>query len=288
LIDLHTHTNRSDGTDSPDELIRAAKLAGLRAVAITDHDTFDGYWAAESAAKDANLELICGIEISTRHEGKVVHLLGYFLESEPSKQLLDWLYLVQKARKERNREMAKKLSLLGIDICLEEAESLGKSMTGRLHFARLLVMKDIVTSIDEAFHKYIGEGAEGYVPMREPSLTEALNVVRESGGLTVIAHPVRLGYGTLSAEEEAVRTMRDAGLMGLEVYHADHSVPVAQRYLGVARKYGLAVTGGSDYHGSAKPQIQIGRGRRNNVRVPYAILHGMRAHYAHRFGKVPA
>jgi len=288
LIDLHTHTNRSDGTDSPEELIRAAKLGGLRALAITDHDTFDGYWAAEAAAKDANLELICGIEISTRHDQRVVHLLAYFLDAEPGKPLLDWLYGVQKARKERNREMARKLSALGLEVCLEEAESLGRSITGRLHFARVLVMKEIVTTIDEAFTKYIGEGAEAYVPMQEPSLEEALGVVREAGGLTVLAHPIRLGYGNLREEEQALRGMRDHGLMGLEVYHADQSVPVAQRYLGLARKYGLCVTGGSDYHGSAKPQIQIGRGRRNNVRVPYAILNGMRAHYAHRFGPLSA
>jgi predicted metal-dependent phosphoesterase TrpH len=268
--------------------VLAAKAAGLRAIAITDHDTFDGYYAACEAAKDAQIELVCGIEISTRHDGRSVHLLAYFLDQEPSKQFLDWLYLVQKARKERNRQMAKKLDALGLEICLEEAESLGKSMTGRLHFARVMVAKDIVTSTQEAFDKYLGEGAAGYVAMDEPSLTEAIRVVREGGALPVVAHPARLGYASVMEEEQALRAMRDAGLLGLEVYHADHSSPVAARYLGLARKYGFCVTGGSDYHGSAKPQIHLGRGVRGNVRVPYAILKGMRSLHEYAFRQVPA
>ena len=288
MIDLHTHTNRSDGTSSPEALVHEAKAAGLRAIAITDHDTFDGFWAAEHAAQDAGLELICGIEISTRHQGKVAHLLSYFLDAEPSKQLLDWLYLVQKARKERNRQMTKKLQALDIDICLEEAESLGRSMTGRLHFARAMVSKDIVGSIDEAFVRYLGEDAPAYVAMDEPPLTEAIRMVRESGGVPVLAHPVRLGYQQWTEEAAMLAGLREAGLMGLEVYHSDHSAPIAARYLGMARKHGFCVTGGSDYHGEAKPNIKLGRGYQNNVRVPYAILTGMRSLHQHATRQVPA
>lgn len=268
--------------------MRAALAAGLRAIAITDHDTFDGYYGAHEAAKDAGLELVCGIEISTRHDGRSVHLLGYFLDQEPSKSFLDWLYLVQKARKERNRQMAKKLQDLGLDICLEEAESLGKSITGRLHFARALVAKEIVTHTQEAFDKYLAEGAPGYVQMEEPALADAIRVVREGGALPVVAHPIRLGYTNLREEENVLRELRAAGLLGLECYHADHSSPVAARYLGLARKYGFCVTGGSDYHGAAKPSIRLGSGRRGNVRVPYAILTGMRSLHQYAFGQVPA
>ena len=288
MIDLHTHTNRSDGTSSPEALVHEAKAAGLRALAITDHDTFDGFWAAESAAKDSGLELICGVEISTRHEGRVAHLLSYFLDAEPSKQLLDWLYLVQKARKERNRQMVKKLQALDMEICLEEVESLGRSMTGRLHFARAMVAKDLVPSIDEAFERYLGEDAPAYVAMDEPPLTEAIRMVRESGGLPVLAHPVRLRYAQWQEEAAMLAALRQAGLMGLEVYHSDHSAPIAARYLGLARMHGFCVTGGSDYHGEAKPNILLGRGFHDNVRVPYAILNGMRALQAHTPGRVPA
>jgi len=288
LIDLHTHTNRSDGTDSPEALVLAAKAAGLRALAITDHDTFDGYYAAFEAARDAKLELVCGIEISTRHHGRSVHLLGYFLDQEPAKPFLDWLYLVQKARKERNRQMAKKLQALDLDICLEEAESLGRSVTGRLHFARALVSKEIVGSVQEAFDRYLTEGAPGYVQMDEPALTESIAMVREAGALPAVAHPVRMGYQALVEEAQMLRQMRAAGLLGLEVYHSDHNGPVAARYLGLARKYGFCVTGGSDYHGLAKPNIRLGHGVRGNVRVPYAILTGMRSLHQYAQGRVPA
>jgi 3',5'-nucleoside bisphosphate phosphatase len=288
LIDLHTHTNRSDGTTSPEALVHEAKAAGLRAIAITDHDTFEGFWAAEHAAKDVGLELICGIEISTRHQGKVAHLLAYFLDAEPTKQFLDWLYLVQKARKERNRQMAKKLQGLDIDICLEEAESLGRSVTGRLHFARAMVMKDVVASIDEAFERYLGEDAPAYVAMDEPQLVDAIRAVRESGGLPALAHPVRLGFKQLPEEAAMLGGLREAGLLGLEVYHSDHTAPMAARYLGLARRFGFCVTGGSDYHGEAKPNIRLGRGFKNNVRVPYPILNGMRSLHAHAARQVPA
>jgi 3',5'-nucleoside bisphosphate phosphatase len=281
LIDLHAHTNRSDGTDSPEEILVAAKAAGLRALAITDHDTFDGYWVAAASAKNAGLELICGIEISTRHLGRSVHLLAYFLDHEPAKPMLDWLYLVQKARKERNRQMAKKLQALGLEVCLEEAESLGRSITGRLHFARALVAKEIVPDVQAAFDQYLSEGAPAYVQMDEPALSEAIRVVRESGALPVVAHPARIGIRNVLEEEQILRDLRAAGLLGLEVYHSDHSAPVSARYLGLARKYGFCVTGGSDYHGLAKPNIRLGSGIRGNIRVPYALLKGMRSLHAH-------
>lgn len=282
MIDLHTHTNRSDGTLSPEELVSAAIEAGLRAIAITDHDTFDGFYSAELAAKDAGLELVCGIELSTRHDGRSTHLLAYFLDAEPDKALHSWLHGLQKLRKERNKKIAQKLQDMGIDTCIEEAESLGKSITGRLHFARALVAKDIVHSVQEAFDRYLGENAPAFVDMEEPELTEAIQRVRDAGGVPVLAHPVRLGYRSPLDEERVLRNLAGAGLEGIEVYHPDHSGPIARRYLGLARKYCLCVTGGSDFHGDAKPRIQLGRGTRGNATVPYALLTGMRSNHAHR------
>ena len=266
----------------------AAVEARLKALAITDHDTFDGFYSAELPAKDAGLELICGIELSTRYDGRSAHLLAYFLDTEPDKQFHSWLHGVQKLRKERNRKIAQKLQDLGIDTCLEEAESLGKAITGRLHFARALVAKEIVTSVQEAFDRYLGEEAPAYVEMEEPTLEGAIQRVREVGGVPVLAHAVRLGYRNPLEEDRMLRHLADCGLEGLEVYHPDHSGPIARRYLGLARKYGFCVTGGSDFHGDAKPRIQLGRGTRGNAIVPYALLTGMRSNHAHRRALVVA
>jgi predicted metal-dependent phosphoesterase TrpH len=288
LIDLHTHTNYSDGTDAPASLVEKAGLAGLRAIAITDHDTFDGYRAAVDPAREAGLELICGIEISTRlseQAGRPTHLLAYFLADGPTAEFQDWLKAVQQARRERNELMVRRLQALNFDVTLEAAEALGRSITGRVHFARLLRDQGYVASIDEAFERYLGDHAPAFVRMHEPVIEEALQLVTGSGGVPVIAHPIRLGLAQ-SAEEPVFARLKEAGLMGLEVYHSDHDPAVAARYLGLARKLHLAVTGGSDYHGEAKPNVMLGSGKRGNVQVPYAILNGLRALGEHHRGAV--
>ncbi len=283
MIDLHTHTNYSDGTDSPAELIKKARLAGLRAIAITDHDTMEGYRVAVEPAREAGLELICGIEISTRlreKSGRSTHLLAYFLEHAPPSSFDAWLAQVQAARRERNHRMVRGLQDLHFDVTLEAAEALGRSITGRVHFARLLRDQGHVASIDEAFARYLSDDAPAFVPMDEPSIEDALAQVRSSGGVPVLAHPVRLGLA-IPDEEPIFSRLKDLGLMGLEVYHSDHDSATAARYLGLARRLSLSVTGGSDYHGEAKPTVRLGTGRKMNVQVPYPILTGLRARSAH-------
>lgn len=280
MIDLHTHTNYSDGTDTPANLVRNAVQAGLRAIAVTDHDTFDGYRAAVEPAREAGLELVCGIEISSRlaeQAARPTHLLAYFLSGLPSTAFEDWLSQVQQARRARNERMVLRLQDLSLNVSLAAAEALGRSITGRVHFARLLRDQGYVTSIDQAFELYLGDHAPAFVPMHEPSIEEAIQQVRAAGGLPVLAHPIRLNITPPVAEEALLARLKDAGLLGVEVYHSDHDPAVAARYLGMARKLNLAVTGGSDYHGEAKPNVQLGTGKQGNVHVPYAILQGLRA-----------
>lgn len=258
--------------------MRRAREAGLRAIAITDHDTFEGYHAAVEPARELGFELLCGVELSTRlaeKPNRPTHLLAYFLHEPPSPEFVAWLAALQQARRERNERLAARLRELNFDIRLADAEALGRSITGRVHFARLLRDQGHVASIDEAFDRYLGDEAPAFVQMQEPPIEEAIRLVRASGGVPVIAHPVRLGLNP-NTEEALFARLKDAGLMGLEVYHSDHDPAASARYLGLARTLQLAVTGGSDYHGSIKPQIVLGSGR-GNVQVPYAILNGLRA-----------
>ena len=159
MIDLHTHTNESDGTYTPEELITAAVELRLQALAITDHDTLAGYEKAKPIAEKAGLQLLCGIELSTKTQKpvkKTVHLLGYFVSAPPTSEFMDWLVFMQEARRDRNRRLATKLQSMGLDITLEEVQGLGRSLTGRPHFARLMVQKGYVSSTNEAFQMLSG------------------------------------------------------------------------------------------------------------------------------------
>lgn len=280
MIDLHTHTTESDGTYSPEELVEAAVHLGLEALAITDHDTLSGYKYAEPLARDAGLNLICGIEISTAlgvPRRRTVHLLGYFLHGEPTADFQSWLSYMQAARRDRNRRLVERLRVLGIDIMLEEVEAVGRSLAGRPHFARLLVEKGHASDIPEAFRKYLDEAAPGYVQRDEPTLQEGIKRINDAGGLSSLAHPIRLGKRDAIEEEKMIAEMVDAGLRAIEVYHSDHAAADAERYLGVAKKYGLRVTGGSDFHGANKPNIQLGTGLRGNLNIPAELLRALEA-----------
>lgn len=281
MIDLHTHTNESDGTYTPTELIDAALEQKLDALAITDHDTLAGYDAAVQVARARGLDLVCGIELSvrmgfSRGGTRTVHLLGYFLCDAPEPAFREWLEEQQARRRERNERLIDKLRSLGVDIALSEVMSVGRSLTGRPHFAKVLVNKGYASSSDEAFRRYLGETAPGYVERDSPHLPMAVQLVIAAGGLPVVAHPIRLGFRDFEDEEAAIAEMRDAGLAGIEAYHSDHGPTDVTRYLALARKYGLGVTGGSDFHGEAKPRIKLGTGYNNNVSVPKQVLDELR------------
>jgi hypothetical protein len=275
MIDLHSHTTASDGTYSPAELIDAALAARLDALAITDHDTFGGYEEALSYAQSAGLRLVCGIEMSTKllqPSRKTVHLLGYFLNGGPASAFLDWIQGIQDSRRDRNRRLAARLQSMGIDIRIEEVDALGRNMAGRPHFARLMVQKGYCANPREAFDRYLDESAPGYVDREEPSLEEGITRIAEAGGISSLAHPIRLGKRNHDDEERLIAQMRDSGLQAIEVFHSDHSGADSQRYLALARKYELKVTGGSDFHGENKPNVALGRGVNGNLCVPTSVL----------------
>jgi predicted metal-dependent phosphoesterase TrpH len=270
MIDLHSHTTESDGTYTPAELVTAATEIGLAALAITDHDTLAGYEAAKPLAEEAGLRLVCGIELSTKLQvpaRKTVHLLGYFPESEPTAEFVDWLLAMQAARRDRNRRLAAKLQSMGVDIRIEEVEALGRSLAGRPHFARLMVRKGYVSNTTEAFDRYLDESAPGYVDRDEPSLQEGIERIQKAGGVSSLAHPIRLGKRDLTEEEELIAHIGGLGLDAIEAYHSDHDEADVRRYLCYAEKYALKVTGGSDFHGDNKPNVRLGQ-----ANVPISLL----------------
>lgn len=268
MIDLHSHTNESDGTLAPSQLVAEAVRAGVTSLGITDHDTFAGYDLALPCARDARLELICGIELSTKLHGHSVHLLGYFLSTAGLGEFRSRIRDLQAARRDRNIRLVARLQELGMNITLEEAEARGRGMTGRPHFAQLMVEKGYVPNLREAFDRYLDESAIGYVYRREPTFEEGVQWIRAAGGISSLAHPVRVRLNVPLIIPELCRM----GLAAIEAYHSDHAPEDTALYLDLARQYGLRVTGGSDFHGAVKPDVSLGTGCDGNLRVPEDLL----------------
>ena len=272
MIDLHSHTNESDGTCSPPELIKEAVRAGVDVLGITDHDTFRGFDQAAPVARQAGIEAVCGIELSTKLQGQSVHLLGYFLGDNGLMDFRTWVLELQASRRERNVRLAARLRELGFDVTLEEAEARGRGMTGRPHFAQLLVEKGYVRSMREAFDEYLDESAKGYVQRIEPQFAEGVARIRGAGGIASLAHPVRVRADVAKLLPE----LCDAGLNAIEAYHSDHDRRDTEQYLGLAARYGLMVTGGSDYHGAVKPGVFLGTGYGGRLKIPADLIDRLR------------
>ncbi len=257
------------------DLILEAQSAGIEALAITDHDTFAGYDAGLPIARAMGFELLCGIELSTLWDKggrrRTVHLLGYFFENPPSAEFRAWLNELQMARRERNVRLAKRLQSMGVEIAVEEVEALGRSIAGRPHFARLMVRKGYTGTTQEAFDRYIGEEGEAFVERHGPDVTEGIERVLKAGGLPSLAHPIRLAMRDAKVEETFIGGLAAKGLRGLEAYHSDQGPPHVERYLALARKHGLKVSGGSDYHGDLKPNVRLGV-----LQIPRSILDDLR------------
>lgn len=277
LIDLHSHTFYSDGTSSPEELIQKAIEARLEALSVTDHDTFEGYDAALPIARAAGLRLVRGIELSTRYKGTSIHLLAYFLRREPDARFLAWLGQMQASRRERNQRLVDRLGHHGVNLTLEEVEQKGRSLTGRPHFARVMVEKGYVPDMETAFREYLDESARAYVERQDPQLSEALARVREAGGIPSLAHPVRIFRNDYEKVDALIAEMIPHGLTAIEAYHSDHKPHDVAHYLQVAERYRLAITGGSDFHGANKPRIRLGSGNNGNLAVPYQVLDDLMA-----------
>jgi 3',5'-nucleoside bisphosphate phosphatase len=283
VIDLHTHTDRSDGSTDPGDLVRLAVRDGIEALGISDHDTLAGYDAALPMAAQSGLELICAVELSTRpNEESVpgkrersVHLLGYWLLSPPSREFRRWLQSQQESRHQRNLDLVAKLQQLGLAITLDDAKYYGRNQVGRPHFARVLCDKGYASNIQEAFDIYLADEAQAAVDRDEPTLQEGIRRITESGGLASLAHPVRLPQSGADLAS-LLKRLIDFGLQGLEVFHSEHLPANTAEYAELARRFELIPTGGTDFHGENKPTIRLGTGIDSNVCLPYTFLKTMR------------
>jgi hypothetical protein len=246
LIDLHTHTTASDGLCSPAELVERAAAAGVRVLSATDHDTTAAMAPAAAAAARAGIQLVPGIEITAVVEGADVHVLGYFLQPE-SPSLERFLSEQRRRRLERVREMIGRLASHGIELdpgaILDPGEGDAGKAAGRPWIARALVANGSVASMDEAFDRWLGRGRPAFVPRGGASPEEVIHRIHEAGGTASLAHPLHVNH------DEWIAAFADAGLDALEAFHRDHGPPATTRYLALAGRLGLAVSGGSDFHG---------------------------------------
>jgi 3',5'-nucleoside bisphosphate phosphatase len=284
MIDLHVHTACSDGSTHPADLIEQAHQLGIEALAIADHDTLGGYDAARHPAERVGLELICAVELSTRHVSHrlppgtrepSVHVLAYFPVSPPTSAFRAWLQAHQETRRQRNIALVEKLQNLGVNIALSDAAIYGHNQIGRPHFARVLLEKGYVSTLQEAFDVYLAENAKAGVERDQPALEDSIRCICDAGGLASLAHPARLQQ-TEHELTGLVARLVDLGLRGLEVYHSEHSPAHSAAYRGLARYFDLVQTGGSDYHGSNKPLVHLGTGTNRNLYLSYSLLEQMK------------
>lgn len=250
-IDLHTHSTASDGSLSPSELVLEAKRSGVTVLGLTDHDTLSGIKEAQEKARELGIEFVPGIEFSTEVGESEIHILGYHLNPSFSLSLL--LSRLEKSRMDRIRLMLKKLQALKIEINLEDVISeIKEGVYGRPQVAMALVRKGYVSSVEEAFQKYLGMGKPAYVPHFKISPWEAIKLIREAGGIPVYAHP------GVTARDDLIPSFIKSGLLGLEVFYPEHDQQTTAKYLNICRSFSLLVTGGSDFHGEVRPWVQLG------------------------------
>jgi predicted metal-dependent phosphoesterase TrpH len=260
-IDLHIHTNASDGLLTPKGVVDIAAEKKLKAIAITDHDTTDGFTMIISYAREKNIELIPAVELSCLYMESDVHVLGYFIDYKDE----SFVKIIRRFRQERYKRgeaMVAKLNELGINLSMDTVKNIaGKASVGRPHVAEALLREEYVQTFDEAFARYLGYHASAYVPKAHFDVDHAIDLIHRIGGVAVMAHP-----GTLK-HDEFIPDFIEMGLDGLEAYHSKHPRNMAGHYKNLAEKYGLFYSGGSDCHGPRKGRILIG-----TVKVPYTCL----------------
>ena len=274
ITDLHVHSSASDGTFAPFALLAEAKKAGLCAMALTDHDTMDGIAEAKEAAAGLGIELVPGVELSCDYEGREIHVLGYYVSPEYPR-LKAKLEEFRDFRTTRNERMTKRLQEEGFSITMEAlAEKFPDSVLTRAHLARYLCETGQLPDIRTVFAEYLGEGCRCYIERPKITPVEAVHLIREAGGLAVLAHPVLC---QLSEDElkQMIQDMKDAGMCGIEAVYSENSGDDEMRMRALAASFGLLITGGSDFHGKNKPDIQLGTGK-GNLHIPYAFLQSLK------------
>ena len=276
-IDLHTHTDISDGSESPENTVRHAKELGMRAIAVTDHDSINGVKAAQKAGEKYGVEVVPGMELTCGWYDKEVHILAYDLDPDSDRlpPVLSW---VVEDRNERNRKMIDLLARDGIMIDLDELQAKHSGSTiGRPHFAMCLIEEGIADSVTDAFNRFLDPGRKYYVRRHFLSLEDAVGLIISAGGKAVIAHPRQYRISSESLTELMQRGAA-AGVSGLECFYSGYGPEDNAKYLAMAEKYGFCPTAGSDWHGSHKPHIHMGSGIDGELCAPYEILTNLRAH----------
>ncbi len=273
-IDLHTHSTASDGTMTPTEIVIAAKAAGLEAVALTDHDTVQGLPEFMEAGRAHGLEVIPGVELTVRSDLGSLHILGYWVPMGQS-GLTQSLEYLNRRRAERNREIAGKLQSLGLDVSYEEIEAKAGGTVGRPHIAQVLLDKNYVRTLQEAFDRYIASGGKAYVPKVVLSPEEAVRLLKAEGATVCLAHPKIYRKVDMAALEGFLARMKPLGLDGLEARYSAHSPEDNRAYENLAAKLGMVICGGSDFHGAVKPLIRLGKGK-GDLFVPYSVLQALK------------
>jgi len=264
--DLHLHTLFSDGTYSPAELILGAVKRDIMVISVTDHDTVDAVAPALEAGKVNGVEVLPGIELTAEYDGLEIHILGYLIDYT-DKALLEKLNSLKKDRVNRIYKIVDKLNGLGVKLSADSVFNLAKGgVAGRLHIARAMVKERLVGSTGEAFQRYIGDKCPAYVAGFRFSPQDAIKLIRGVGGIAVLAHPY------LIRRDELILEFAGYGLMGLEVYYPEHTQAMVNFFLDLAKKYNLLVTGGSDCHGDAKPEVKIG-----SIKIPYILVEALKA-----------
>jgi len=270
MIDLHLHSTFSDGSLSPEQLVREAKKANLSAIALTDHDSVSGVTLFLEACARENIRGVPGVEISVDYPHGTIHILGYFIDYN-SKELNVHVEKLKAGRAARNMDILKKINNLGITLTFAEVASFaGEGNVGRLHFAQALVARGYVRSNQEAFDRYLAKGKSGYAERQRLQPQGGVEMILNAGGLPVLSHPFTIELAP-PALEKLVGELASAGLQGIEVYYPQHKPNLVKRYLELAQKFNLVATGGTDFHGKAMPDIKIGRGF-GGLNVPDSVL----------------
>jgi 3',5'-nucleoside bisphosphate phosphatase len=289
FVDLHTHSTASDGALTPTQLVHAVAQAGLVGFALTDHDTGNGLIEARDQAAKKGLRFVPGIEISAEYPlPGILHILGYFIDPE-SPALHDMSRILLEGRNNRNPRIIKRLNELGCRITLEQVQQIARRgapadrpiVLGRPHIAQALVEAECVATMKDAFDVYLGSTGSAFFDKERLTPRQAFDCIHGASGLAVLAHPVQLRAANPAELQTIVSRLVETGLDGIEVWHSDHRPQDSDLILEIAQRYDLVTTGGSDFHGSRKPDVLLGLGR-NNVRVPVHVLDELQAAWQSR------
>jgi predicted metal-dependent phosphoesterase TrpH len=274
FIDLHTHSTMSDGSMTPVEVVRHAKAQGLAAIALTDHDSIDGVREAMAEGERIGIEVVPAIEFSVKAKTEM-HILGYYIDIN-NPELLEQLEMIKKVRKQRTAETCQKLNDLGFAVTVEEALAIAPAgIVGRAHFAKLLADKGYTASVKEGFELYLNNGKPAYSSTQFLSRIDAVKLIKEAGGLSFVAHLNQCRF-TDDYMIKILAQLEWNGLDGIEGYYTEYTPELQEKYQGMAKLLGLAISGGTDFHAEMKPHIQIGKGL-GNLKIPTSVLENIKA-----------